>query len=337
MKALLIGGTGNISLDITRRLIDLGWKVTLLNRGNHQALVPQAEQIVCDIEDEERAAELLSGREFDVVAQFIAFRAEQVERDIRLFRGKTRQYIFISSASAYQKPLSMPVITESTPLYNPYWQYSRDKIFCEDALMRAYREEGFPFTVVRPSHTYSDTRWIFPLHGSSAWQNAKRILEGKPVLVPGDGTSLWTVTHTEDFAKGFVGLMGNVHAIGESVQITGDEALTWNQIMGLTAQALDREFIPCYVPTAVLSRVERYDWRGSLWGDKANCAVFDNTKLKRLVPGFNATIRFDEGVRRVAQEHLKHPELQVEDQEFDALSDRFVKLMDALGQAAAQL
>lgn len=337
MKALLIGGTGNISLYITRRLIELGWDVTLINRGNRRELAPRAHQIICDIEDEDRAAELLSGHRFDVVAQFIAYTPDQIARDIRLFRGKTRQYIFISSASVYQKPPSMPVITESTPLYNPFWQYSRDKIACEDKLMRAYREEDFPITIVRPSHTYGDGKWIFPVQGNSAWQNVLRILQGKPVLVPGDGTTLWTVTHAEDFATGFVGLMGNIHAIGENVHITGDEALTWNQICLATAQAVGKPFFSCYVPSSILAKIAAYDWGGGLIGDKNNCALFDNTKIKRLVPGFRAVIRFDEGIRRVAKHYDEHPELKTEDAAFDQVCDRIVSLMATLSEDISRL
>lgn len=230
MKALFIGGTGTISMAITRMLAgNPDWEFYLLNRGNRIEQIPQGVHVIqSDIQDEASVAEKLSGMQFDVVADFIAFVPEHIERDIRLFAGKTKQYIFISSASAYQKPLSDFRITESTPLCNPYWQYSRDKIACEERLMREYRENGFPVTIVRPSHTYGDTSVPVALHGAGgSWQVIRRMMEGKPVIIPGDGSSLWTLTHNTDFAKGFVGLMGNAHALGEAVQITSDESLIW--------------------------------------------------------------------------------------------------------------
>lgn len=342
MKALMIGGTGNISLYVTRRLLEEGWEVVLLNRGTANSACPGARAYACDINactalDEENLAKLLDSECFDAVAQFIAYTPQQVERDIRLFAGKTRQYLFISTASAYQKPLSHPVITESTPLSNPYWQYSRDKIACEEALMQAYRQQGFPITIVRPSHTYGDSRLAVALHGGSPWQVVKRILDNKPVPIPGDGTSLWTLTHAEDFARGFVGLMGNAHAIGESVHITSDESLTWNQVYQIIAQALNRELKPLYIPTEVLSRADSYDFAGGLWGDKSNTVLFDNSKLKRLVPGFTARIRFDQGIRRVLDNVLSNPELQQEDPRFDAFCDKAAELMDGLQQAFSKL
>ena len=327
MKALFIGGTGTISTEISKLLIKRGWDLTLLNRGHKS--IEGAKQILCDISDEKTAAEMLKDESFDVVADFIAFVPAQVERDIRLFNGKTKQYIFISSASAYQKPLSSPFITESTPLANPYWEYSRNKIACEEVLMRAYRENGFPFTVVRPSHTYAEWGLPLPVHGRMGpWQVLKRMMEGKKVLVPSDGATLWTVTASRDFAPGFVGLMGNVHAIGEAVQITSDESLTWDQIMRIIADELKVEYRPCYVPSHLLAKVPGYDFSGELVGDKLNTMLFDNRKLKRLVPGFVCPNRFDIAGRESVRYILSHPELQKEDPEFDALSDKVVAAME---------
>ena len=254
MKALLIGGTGTISLPIAKGLLAQGWELTVLNRGSAKHLLPQAEAIVADMSDEAAVREKLKGRQFDVVAQFIAYKPEQIRRDIRLFGGICGQYIFISSASAYHKPPRYPFVRESTPLHNPYWQYSQNKAACEDTLMAAYREQNFPVTIVRPSHTFSYDSPPFAVHGKTgAYSVISRILEGKPVIIPGDGTNLWTVTWSEDFARGFIGLMGNIHALGEAFHITSDEALTWNQIYQTVCDILDRPFKPCYVPDIVFA------------------------------------------------------------------------------------
>jgi nucleoside-diphosphate-sugar epimerase len=238
--------------------------------------------------------------------------------------------MYISSASAYQKPLASPVITEGTPLVNPYWQYSRDKIACEDFLMGKFREEGYPVTIIRPSHTYGD--WSVPLgvHGDNgSWQVLKRMLEGKPVIIHGDGTTLWTLTHNTDFAKGFVGLMGNPHAIGDVFHITSDDTLTWNQIYQTIADALNVPLKAVHVSSEFLDAVGPYDYRGGLLGDKANTVLFDNRKLKRAVPGFKATVRFDQGVRRTIGYILAHPECQQEDPAFDAWCDRVIAAVEA--------
>ena len=336
--ALLIGGTGNISLPIARKLVAQGWEVSLLNRGNRNDLVPGARFITCDIHDAKAVEAALAGRQFDVVAQFIAYHPEEVARDIRLFTGKTRQYIFISTASAYIKPPRNPVIDEATPRSNPYWQYSRNKIACEELLEMARDRENFPMTIVRPSHTYGLGALPLSIHGHKGnWQVIKRVLDRKPVLIPGDGTSLWTVTWSEDFADAFIGLMGNDHAIGESVHITSDEALTWNQIHRMLAEALDRPFIPCYVPSSLLAQAQDYDFTGSLLGDKANCAVFDNRKIKRLVPGFVAKTRLDQGMRMSLEHILNNPEKQVEDPDFDRFSDRLVDIMKKAEEQVAAL
>ena len=330
MKILLIGGTGTISMAITRQLSREGHELYLLNRGSRSREVPEnVRTISVDIRDEAAAARALEGMRFDVVGEFIGFTPDQVERDYRLFAGKCGQYIYISSASAYQKPLSDCRITESTPLCNPYWEYSRNKIACEEFLMRMYRENGFPVTIVRPSHTYDERSVPLGIHGrNGSWQVIRRMQQGKPVLIQGDGTSLWTMTHNSDFAKGYIGLMGNLHAIGEAYQITGDETLTWNQIYQAIARALEVPFRPYYVPSDFLAAVSDYDLRGSLTGDKANSVIFDNSKLKRAVPGFCATVRFDQGVKATIDHVLAHPELQREDPEFDAWCDRVIEAME---------
>ncbi|MBQ6796846.1 MAG: SDR family oxidoreductase, partial [Clostridia bacterium] len=320
MKILFIGGTGTISTAISRLLLqDPSNELYLLNRGNRNTeLGENVKGIQADINDEASLGNKLEGMTFDAVCDFIAFVPAQVERDYRLFAGKTKQYLFISSASAYQKPLSDYRINEGTPLANPYWEYSRNKIACEEFLMRMYRENGFPVTIIRPSHTYDERSVPLGVHGSKgSWQVVKRIMEGKPVIIHGDGTSLWTMTHNSDFAKAFVGLLCNIHAIGEAVQITSDETVTWNQIYASIASHLGVELKPCYVPSTFLAQVSDYDFEGSLIGDKANSVVFDNSKLHRLVPGFAATKRFDQGIAETIDYVLAHKEYQIEDPEFD--------------------
>lgn len=328
MKALFIGGTGTISMAISRKLLEEGHELWLLNRGTRNAALPEGAHIItADIGDEGDVAQKLEGQTFDVVADFIAFTPAHLERDYRLFRGRTRQFIFISSASAYQKPLSDYRITEGTPLANPYWEYSRNKIACEELLMKMYREEGFPVTIVRPSHTYSEQSVPLGLHGpGGSYQVIKRMMEGKKVIIHGDGTALWTMTFNSDFAKGFVGLMGNIHAIGEAVQITSDESVTWNQIYRAIADALGVELRPCYVSSEFLAASSPAEWdlRGALLGDKSNTVSFDNSKLKRLVPGFTATVRLDQGVRVAVDYVLSHPECQKEDPAFDAWCDKVI-------------
>ena len=336
--ALLIGGTGNISLAVTRLLLKKGWQVTLLNRGNKNHLVPEAECITCDVWNEQATRDALGDRRFDVVAQFIAYQPEEIARDVRLYAGRCLQYIFVSTASAYAKPPRMPLITEGTPLFNPYWQYSRDKIACEQVLQNARVRDNFPFTIVRPSHTYGYGALPLPIHGGRGpWQTIQRIKQRKPVLIPGDGTSLWTVTWSEDFARGFVGLMGNDRAIGESVHITSDEALTWNQIHWMLAEALDAPFLPCYVPSTMLAQAQSYDYTGSLLGDKSTCALFDNSKIRRLVPGFHCPTTFDAGLR-LSLAHLEsQPDRQMEDPAFDSFCDRVIEIIRQAEQQIAQL
>lgn len=330
MKVLFIGGTGTISMAISRLLLSQGHTLYLLNRGSRNTgLSGDLIELKADINDEAAVAALISDLKFDVVADFIAFVPEQLERDYRLFREKTKQFIYISSASAYQKPLSDYRINEGTPLANPYWEYSRNKIAGEEYLMKMYREEGFPVTIVRPSHTYDERSIPLGAHGEKgSYSVIKRMLEGKPVIIHGDGTSLWTITHNSDFAKGFVGLMGNIHAIGEAVQITSDESVTWNQIYQIIADALHVKLNAVHVASEFLDACSDYDFAGSLLGDKANTVVFDNSKLKRLVPGFTATVRADQGIRSTIEYVLSHPECQVEDPEFDDWCDRVIEVLE---------
>jgi nucleoside-diphosphate-sugar epimerase len=326
MKALFIGGTGTISSAISRLLPEKGWELFLLNRGSRNEDLPNdIKSIKTDINDEAKVKNLISDMKFDVVADFIAFSPVQMERDFRLFKDKTKQFIFISSASAYQTPLSDYRITDGTPLSNPYWEYSRNKIACEEYLMKQYRENGFPVTIVRPSHTYDERSVPLGVHGSKgSWQVIKRMLEGKPVIIHGDGTSLWTMTHNSDFAKGFIGLMGNSHAIGEAVQITSDETVTWNQIYEIIAQTVGIKLNAVHISSEFLAACSKADYRGGLLGDKSNSVVFDNSKLKRLVPEFVATTRFDQGIKSTIKYILEHPECQVEDIEFDNWCDKVI-------------
>ena len=337
MRILMIGGTGTISSAITRQLAASGHDLWLLNRGHRKDEVPTGvRQIIADIDDTDEVLRQIGDAQFDAVCEFIGFLPSQVERDIRLFKGRTRQYVYISSASAYNKPAANHVITEGTTLANPYWEYSRNKIACEELLLKAYREEGFPVTIVRPSHTYCERAVPVSVHGlKGSWQVLKRMQEGKPVIVHGDGSSLWTLTWNEDFASGFIGLLGNPKAIGEAFQIMSDEQLTWNQIYECVARALhvtprlyhvSSDFLAVTSPKA-------WDFTGNLLGDKAVTVVFDCSKLKRVVPGFQAVTRFDEGVRRCVDHILAHPELQVEDPDFDAWCDRVIEAQESVARS----
>lgn len=333
MKILFIGGTGTISSAITRQLAERkDCQLYLINRGTRANEVPaNVKTIVADINNEADVAKKLEGMMFDCVCDFIGFVPEQIERDHRLFKGRTRQYMYISSASAYAKPANNYIITEGTSLVNPHWEYSRNKIACENLLMKWYREEGFPVTIIRPSHTYCERSVPVGIHGANgSWQVLKRMLEGKKVIIHGDGESLWTMTHNEDFARGFIGLIGNPHAIGEAYQIMSDETLTWNQIYKTVADALGVELKPYYVSSAFLADIEPngYDMEGNLLGDKAVSVVFDCSKLKRAVPDFTTHISFAEGCRRTVKHILAHPELQREDKEFDEWCDKIISVLD---------
>jgi len=296
MKVLFIGGTGNISTASSRLAMERGIDLFLLNRGTRKVSIPGAQTITADIGQEAATARALARHTWDAVVNWIAFTPADIERDLRLFAKKTRQYIFISSASVYQKPLTHPVVTEATPLANPYWEYSRLKIAAEERLNRACREDGFPGVIVRPSLTY-DTVIPLALGSWADYTMIDRMKRGKPVVVHGDGSSLWTITHAADFAKGLVGLLGNDQARGHAFHITSDELLTWDQIWQQTATAAGVEARIVHVPTDLIVQIvpER---RGSLLGDKAVSVIFDNRKIKSFVPGFMATIPYREGIRR---------------------------------------
>jgi len=329
MKILFIGGTGTISTSISAALIEQGHELYLINRGNRNNALPEgAIPLIADINDEDKIKKLISQLDFDIVADFIAFSPEHLERDYRIFKNKTKQFIFISSASVYHKPPADYRISESVSLANPFWEYSRKKIACEEDLMKLYREEGFPVTIVRPSHTYSERSVPLGVHGGNSWQVIKRMLDGKPVIIHGDGTSLWTMTHSRDFAKGFNGLLGNVHAIGEAIQITSDETLTWNQIYKSIANALNVPLKAVHVSSEFLDICGNYDYQGTLIGDKANSVVFDNSKLKRLVPDFVAETRFDQGIKETVDYMLANKECQIPDEKFDAWCDKVIEVLD---------
>ena len=299
MKVLFIGGTGIISTASTRLAAERGIDLTLLRRGQHTSDLPRnVSTITADITDEAAVAKALGKQSFDAVVDWIAYAAADVERDIRLFRGRTNQFIFISSASAYQKPVGHYLITESTPLANPYWQYSRDKIACEERLMKAYREEGFPITIVRPSLTYGDTQIVLAVNSwLKPWTAVDRMRRGKKVIVPGDGSSLWVSTHNSDFAQGLVGLLGHQQAIGHAFHITSDEVLTWDQLYRITAQAAGVEAQIVHIASDYVGACLP-DEVGGLTGDKAVSVVFDNSKIKRFVPGYCAKVPFAQGIQR---------------------------------------
>ncbi|QAY64269.1 NAD-dependent epimerase/dehydratase family protein [Xylanimonas allomyrinae] len=319
---LFIGGSGVISHASVARAVTQGHRVTVLNRGrtSQRPLPADVETLVADATDHDAVDAALAGREFDIVAQFRAFAPEHVARDVARFTGRTGQYVFISSASAYQKPPARVPVTESTPLVNPFWQYSRDKIAGEDVLVRAVRDGGFPATIVRPSHTYDRT--LIPTTGG--WADVARMRAGKPVVVHGDGTTQWTLTHTEDFAVGFVGLLGNPLAVGDTFQIMGTHAPTWNQVYTwLAAAAGVREPELVHVASETIARVLPDDGPGLL-GDKAHSMVFDCTKLRALVPEFGTTITYDQAAYEQVAWYDAHPQAQRVDAAQDAGFDRLV-------------
>ncbi len=304
MKVLFIGGTGNISMAASRLALQRGMDLYLLNRGNRKVDLPGVKSITADIGKPAEVAKALAGHSWDCVVNWIAFEPTEIERDLELFRGKTRQYIFISSASAYQKPSTSPFITESTPLANPYWEYSRNKIACEERLNKALREEGFPITIVRPSLTY-DT--VIPV-AMGSWDDytiIDRMKKGKPVVVHGDGASLWTITHADDFAKGIVGLIGHQQVLGHAFHITSDEVLTWDQIYQAVGAAAGVEAKIVHIASDFIVAVAKaagQGWmEGNFLGDKSVSAIFDNSKIKRFVPEFQATIPFKQGIQRTVK------------------------------------
>jgi nucleoside-diphosphate-sugar epimerase len=320
MKVLFIGGTGIISSACSRLAVERGIELYLLTRGKSlREMAPGARSLPCDFRDPTSVREALGSLTFDSVVNWIAYTPDQVEADLNLFRGCTGQYVFISSASAYQKPARVLPVTESTPLDNPIWRYSQNKIACEERLVRARREERFPFTIVRPSHTY-DPNYV-PLEGG--WTVIDRMLRGKPVIVHGDGSSLWTLTHNVDFAKGFVPLLGNPRAIGDAFHITSDEWLTWNQIYELLAHAAGVKPQLVHVPSDLISAYDA-ELGYTLLGDKTHNGIFDNSKIKHLVPEFCATIPFARGAEQIIAAHRGNPALQVVKPAFNDLCDRIL-------------
>ena len=319
LRVLFIGGSGVISSACSRVAVESGIELFVLNRGTSttRPLPPQVTTLRADAREPSAVMEKIKGLDFDSVVDWVAFTPEQVQNDIELFDGRTRQYVFISSASAYQTPPARQPVTESTPLRNPYWQYSRDKIACEDLLVSAYRERGFPATIIRPSHTYDRTK--APLHGG--WTVLGRMLAGKPVIVHGDGTSLWTLTHHQDFARAFVPLLGHPRTLGEAIQITSDDVLTWNQIAETLATALGVTARLVHVPSDAIAAADP-DWGAGLLGDKAHSMVFDNAKVRALVPGWHAVIPFEQGAREIADWHRADPARQVTDAALDAVMDK---------------
>jgi nucleoside-diphosphate-sugar epimerase len=324
MRILFIGGTGIISTACTELAVARGFKVSVLNRSLRTPIAG-AHSISVDIHDAAAATKALAGKTWDAVVDFISFIPGDIEARLSLFRGKAGQFIFISSASAYQKPLTDCLVTESTPLANPFWDYSRNKIVCEERLMRAYREEAFPVTIIRPSLTYGNS--IVPLAVNSwlkSYTAVDRLRKGLPLIVPGDGLTLWTITHNSDFAKGLVGLLGHPGAVGHAFHITSDEALTWDQIYRMTAEAagvrspklvhIASDFICACVPSM----------KGTLIGDKSNCALFDNSKIRRFVPDFVATRRYRDGIARTVAWFDSDPERQEIDHEASASWDRLI-------------
>lgn len=336
MKVLLIGGTGNISAYVSALCAERGMELWLLNRGNETAPVPEGTRVIrADIGDEAAVESALQGERFDVVANFVNFHPGQIERDIRLFGGRTDQYIFVSTTCVYQRPLPDYPISEGFALRNDVMHYAAEKIACEEVLRKAFRESGFPATIVRPAHTYGDRMVLLSFCGKNGeWSVLRRMLEGKRVIIHGDGLSLWTLTHSSDFARGFCDLMGNPHAVGQAVHIATDEVKTWNEVYADIARALG--VVPRFVHISC-EMICAFDpsLTGLLLGDRAHCVFFDNTRIKRLSPGFTARVRFDRGVKNAVDYYLAHPEAQLEDPEFDGWCDRVLAAYDAFLEAGA--
>ena len=327
MKALFVGGTGIISTAVSALALERGWELTLLNRGQHRNDIPAgAESLVLDINDTEAVKKALEGKYYDVIADWIVFTPEQAKRDIKLFSGHCDQYIVTSTCASYERPMRDVFVTESTCQTNPYSAYGRNKRKVEEVLLDAYRETGFPVTIVRPSLTYGDSMIPYAVNSwRLPWSMPKRILDGRPIVVHGDGTGIWTMTHSTDFAKGYVGLMGNWKAIGEAFHITSDELLTWDEMAILIAKALGKpapEMVHCTAQQIMRFMPEE---ESNLLGDKSSCVIMDNSKIKHFVPDFVCTTRFEEGVRRSVQYFLAHPELQIVDEEWDRKIDEIIE------------
>ena len=335
MKVLFIGGTGLISTACTKLALARGIEVVHLNRASGVHPMDGVRTLVADARDEAAVARALGNEQFDAVVDWVAYGADDIERDIRLFRGRTGQFVFISSASAYKKPLGWWLTSESTPLSNPLWDYSRGKIAGEERCLRALRDEGFPITIVRPAHTYGD--WSMPLAVAS-WSHPfspiARWRAGKKLIVPGDGQTLWTLTHNTDFAVGLVGLLGLRQAIGHAFNIVSDEALTWDEIYRQVAAAAGVECRIVHIPTDFIVAC-RPDFEGRLAGDASNCLVFDNSKIKQFVPDFRWSVHFSEGIKRTIAWYDADPARQTVDVEMEAWQDRLIELYES-GLATAR-
>lgn len=327
MKLLFIGGTGLISSACSELAVARRHELFILNRSQSaKHPIPNGATLLTgDVHaDRIKLSSLLDGFHFDAVIDFIAFTQDDVGRDLDLFKGKTSQFVFISSASAYQKPPKNYLITEETPLENPFWKYARDKIACEQRLLQAYQDDGFPITIVRPSLTYGPSQIPFCVGSwTHPWTVIDRMRRGGKVIVPGDGTSLWVLTWNADFAKGVIGLLGNEHAIGEAFQITSDEVLTWDQIYREAYAALGLEPKLIHIPSDLIAAYWPHA-TGSLIGDKANSVVFDNSKIKRFVPGFDCEVNWARGLRLALEWHEAHPQFRTIDTEMDALWDQLI-------------
>jgi nucleoside-diphosphate-sugar epimerase len=320
MKVLFIGGTGIISSACSQRAVDAGIDLYLLNRGKTSRPIPsQAKIIQADARQKESFQQAIKDLQFDVIVDWIAFTTDHIKLDYEVLAGKTKQFIFISTASAYQTPPASLPVTEETPLDNPFWQYSRDKIDCENMLMHLYRDHNFPVTIVRPSHTYDRT--MLPCRGG--WTTIDRMRRGKKVVLHGDGTSIWTLTHHEDFAKGFVGLLGNDKAIGQAYHITSDEWLTWKQIYEILADAAGASLDPVYVPSSIINEYDA-EMGAGLLGDKMHSMIFDNSKIKSLVPDFQCTIPFADGAKEILRWYDKDPSRQKIETHYNEMSDMLV-------------
>jgi nucleoside-diphosphate-sugar epimerase len=328
MKVLFIGGTGNISSAVSRLAVSQGIDLYHLNRGLSKLYIPGVKTINGDISNPVSVFDELSRHHWDVVVNWVAYNEADITRDIQLFNGRTKQYVFISSASVYQKPLTHPVITESVPLCNPFWEYSRNKIACEDRLMMAYRQEGFPMTIVRPSLTYNTVIPI-AIGGFDEYTTADRIIKGKKIIVHGDGKSLWTVTSADDFANGLIGLLGNIHAIGHAFHITSDEILTWDQIYSILADALGKQANIVHIPSDLICKLEN-SYTGNLLGDKAESVIFDNSKIKMFVPRFKAVIPFSEGIKKTLAWFDANPAKKFINPKTNEIIDRVINVYETI-------
>ncbi|MFW5794178.1 MAG: NAD-dependent epimerase/dehydratase family protein [Bacillota bacterium] len=325
MKVLFIGGTGLISTAVSELAIERGIDLYVLNRGNNNEVLPnEAKTIICDINDEDTVKQALKDHKFDAVVDWIAFVPKHVKRDYRLFKGITNQYIFISSASAYKKPLPKLPITEDIPLDNPYWGYSQNKKHCEEYLL-SIKDKDFNVTIIRPSHTYDDTTLVFQL---SPWKYPytilKRMLEKKPIVIPDDGESLWTLTYNYDFAEAFLDVMGNKSAYNDYFHLTSNKVYSWNKITGFIYDALEMEPNVIHIPTDFILKYFP-EFKGELYGDKKDSAVFDNSKIKEIAPNYKSEVEYYDVAKRVVKHFLENTELQEIDEEFNKRYENLIK------------